>query len=918
MLKSSHTCVWLTTVSTIALAFVSTASAQTNPTVATLSQSASPSDQAEGNNGGIQEVVVTARQRAESLQHVPVAVSAFSQAALKAERIDSGQDLVTAVPNLNYVNSTLSNSFSIRGIGYQVVATAADTGVGIAENNAPLVVSRLSTADFFDVERIEVLRGPQGTLYGRNATGGVINSITAKPSQTFSGSLTGEYGSYNTVRLQGYVNIPLSDAWSLRLAGTYLRHDGYQTNITTGDKIDSRDLYSTRATLAFDPNSKLHTYLMWEHFDENDSFDAGAKAVCAPDPGPSAVGGVAVTNAVARNLLSRGCLRTSVYDPASSTGQPNPLGTLYALNYLAGQLSGTPTLLPGGPRGFRDVAEDRDPAYKVQNDIVQFGADYEVANHLTLKSLTTYTRDHLYSTAYGTPETDFASTPLSPSGLFNDPRFGLGTITTDETLENDHASEWTQEFRLQSNFQSPINFNVGVNYLHLDRKTLLAVGNRAFTDYSEAADAGGGSIYVDPGSSPNGQGHNYYYGLTPYTLTSYAAFGEVYWQMTNDLRLTGGVRYSVDDKKQYLYPIELFQPGEGFPADIASQSVTFREPTGRVVLDWSPHLSFTNSTLLYASYSRGYKVGGFNPPDVVAVAPAYAPEFINAYEVGTKNTLLDGKLQANLTGFFYDYTGYQIGQVVGLTTSTVNVNATVKGAEFESIYQPLRDLRFNFSAGYTNATISGGSSVNVLDRTADDPSLVLLSGITSRCVASGSSVAPLVALIDKGVLPPTVLLGACPSATAPNGAFASSNPAINPLAALGVVIPTSNGVPIDLKGKDLPNTPHWTLSLGAQYIFHLGGDWDATLRGDEYYQSSSFATIYNDFSDKFSSYTNLNLALTFSNKPSGWTVGVYAKNVFNKDAVTGVLTGTDLAGLFRTTFSNDPRIVGVTATKTFR
>src|SRR5690606_13103233 len=163
----------------------------------------------------LEEIVVTAQRRAESIQDVPVAVSAFNANDMAVRRMDDGRDLQLAVPNLNF---TGGNNFQIRGVGDSVGGTTGDVGVGIHHNNAPQVVSRVVTAEAYDVERIEVLRGPQGTLYGRNSTGGVINYITAKPVfDETSFSISAELGNYNSRKFKGMANIPLGDKFALRL-----------------------------------------------------------------------------------------------------------------------------------------------------------------------------------------------------------------------------------------------------------------------------------------------------------------------------------------------------------------------------------------------------------------------------------------------------------------------------------------------------------------------------------------------------------------------------------------------------------------------------------------------------------------------------------------------------------------------------
>ncbi len=189
----------------------------------------------------VEELIVTAQKREESIQRVPMAVSAFSEKALTASRIDGPQNLVLVVPNVQFSRRFVTPNFSIRGIGTKLTSTAADPAVGVHVNNAPLTANRLLETEFYDVERVEVLRGPQGTLYGRNANGGVLNVITAKPTHEFAGSATVELGNYDSQKYKGFVNVPLTDWAALRLAGSVLKRGGFVKNTLT-------DRTSTAAT----------------------------------------------------------------------------------------------------------------------------------------------------------------------------------------------------------------------------------------------------------------------------------------------------------------------------------------------------------------------------------------------------------------------------------------------------------------------------------------------------------------------------------------------------------------------------------------------------------------------------------------------------------------------------------------------
>ena len=200
-------------------------------------------------------------------------MSAFGQDQLQKQKIDGGPNLVLAVPNVNFSkgNFTASN-FQIRGIGSKLVAASGDAATGIHINNAPMVANNLFETEFYDVERVEVLRGPQGTLYGRNATGGVVNIITAKPKiQEWEAMGRAEYGNFSSIKLRGMVNVPLGEMAALRVAGSYLKRGGFGVNTVTGNDADDRLLYGIRGTLFVQPTEDFSFYVMFDHFNEDGS-----------------------------------------------------------------------------------------------------------------------------------------------------------------------------------------------------------------------------------------------------------------------------------------------------------------------------------------------------------------------------------------------------------------------------------------------------------------------------------------------------------------------------------------------------------------------------------------------------------------------------------------------------------------------
>ncbi|HEX5377274.1 MAG TPA: TonB-dependent receptor, partial [Phenylobacterium sp.] len=407
----------------------------------------------------------------------------------------------------------------------------------------------------------------------------------------------------------------------------------------------------------------------------------------------------------------------------------------------------------------------------------------------------------------------------------------------------------------------------------------------------------------------------------PYHLKSTALFGEAYWQMTDNFKWTLGLRYTDDDKKVENHAVALGVLGSGIIAAPAGApaigAVEYKETTGRFGFDWKPELSFTDNTLVYAFYSRGYKAGGLNPAcsPIVGTCPkaTFEPEFVNAFEVGTKNTLLDGSMVLNLTAFHYDYTGYQVSKIVNRTSVNENVDAKIYGAEFESIWSPIEHLRFNTSIGYLHTELGQGSSIDVFNRTQSNPLLtVVKSSQASNCVVKTADAAT--ALAISNATNPFNLLGVCtPASTAGAGTDIGSGAIALGTNAFGGLV--SDGAPVNLKGKELPNSPSWTVTIGAQYTFDFGNGWDAVARADYYHQTETFARIYNSNPDKIDSWQNVNLTLTVANRDKGWVLEGFVKNATDEEAITDFYLTDDSSGLFRNAFFTEPRTYGVAITK---
>jgi len=317
---------------------------------------------------------------------------------------------------------------------------------------------------------------------------------------------------------------------------------------------------------------------------------------------------------------------------------------------------------------------------------------------------------------------------------------------------NGEANQYSMELRFDSHFSGPFNFRIGGYYLH-EQSTGNYYVNASTLDYPGII-LGAFSGLADPACAGTGciLAPSYYNNVGYFnSLTDKAVYGEVYFTVLPDtLKLTAGLRYSEDDKFQ-LGRIELYDTevpigttneqgtitslltSPTTPLGYNQNSATFDEYTGHFTADWTPKVSFTDQTLVYATFSRGYKAGGFNPgvEAGLSVPQTYAPEFINDYELGTKNTLLNGTLQANADLWYYDYTGLQVSEIENNTSVNQNINAKLYGAEGEFVYQPIDQLQFTLNIAETHTGIGANTYlVDPRNPTGGDPKAVLVKDDT--------------------------------------------------------------------------------------------------------------------------------------------------------------------------------------------
>ncbi|WP_299329467.1 TonB-dependent receptor [Parasphingopyxis sp.] len=605
-------------------------------------------------------IIVTAQLREEDIQDVPIAITALTSDDLAAARIEDSLDLQFNAPN---VILSANRNLTIRGVGSQSFGGSNDTNIGILING--VFLQQGSTfGEFFDLERIEVLRGPQGTLFGRNTTGGAINFVSRRPTDEFEGYVSLQLESFEGIRAEGAINIPIADGISQRFAAHYLKRDGYTENLFDGGQIDGRDQYTLRSSTRFEPSDTTTIDLVLTYFEEDSNRANAVKTLCTPDP-------------------AFGCSPNSVDTDFPAANFPID-------NALIGGIVRADTFGPN-PTDLRTVNIDVLPTQHIEDFLATLEINQEIGA-VTLTSVTGY-RDGSNSS-----QRDFdqgirpnAFNPgdfVTPFGPLTVPDNGAGNgvltyllgpgqqISSTDWRSAQYAGgfreQFSQELRLATDLDGAFNFLIGGYYLH-------ATGGGFVDTYMPANRTFG---FVASGNTTNA------------IVDSYAVFGEVYIDLTDNLSILGGLRYTQDDKE-----ITTASGSFALPPPFNGEA-SFDAVTGRAAIEWEP----ADNVNLYASYSRGFKSGGFNPGN--AVNPTFDSEFIDSYEVGAKTELFDNTLTLNAALFRYDYSNLIVGNIVGTLATNVNIPASrVQGFELETVWTPVPELRFEAALGLLDTEI---------------------------------------------------------------------------------------------------------------------------------------------------------------------------------------------------------------------
>ena len=913
-------------------------------------------------------IIVTAQRQSQSLQEVPIAVSAFDATALESQQIENAADLQLTLPNVSFSKGNFTgSSFTIRGIGDLCVGVTCDAATAIHINGSPLFGTRLFETEYFDLERIEVLRGPQGTLFGRNATSGVVNLVTAKPDLgSFGAAGEFEYGNYNSIKAEGVVNVPIGDSIGVRVAGFFLNRDGYTTNLFDNSDVDDRDMYAVRGSLRFEPGADTTLDFMAYYFREDDTRLRNQKQACQRDP-LGVLGCLNnrrdfdITNAnstVGATLSSQEFFAIqgipsvlglgSLYGPDAFAGFDKPddvrtVNTAYTPFYFADEVQlqarleqriGAMTLTATGLYQDTEVDSRQDYFLGIQ-DRTAFATALNVLSGFAANGLPTGLPAPAPafvpgSSAYFTPIVE-ALIPNGPGGVLctsdnDDGNRGAfeGNVLCGETpLSFDRSSEqresWSGEILLSSDFDGAFNFLLGGIYAKSKTTDNSYYVNSFALDYASAILGSFGTL---AGGAPPS-----YFATSMYrnnsleaNLESFGVFGEIYVDLTERLTFTGGLRYN-DDKKDvtarttlisFLNPYAndgepfdspitpltgpsgLFDADPGTPGEQLTQfrEVGFDEITGRAVLDYE----VTPDNSIYASYARGYKSGGINPPlsPVFDVAESFGSETIDAFEIGSKNTFANGALQLNATAFYYKYSGLQLSRIVARTSVNDTIDADIWGVELESVIRPDPDWLVNLTFSYLNAEVAGDQFFsNPRDPGGGDPDAVIIKDISNGANCAVTGPAPGVA--DAFVAGVNAALGLRGPEEFPNDGNLASSGAFSICDVLAGAVPAgsglavlSPGVEVNLKGNKLPQAPEMKVSMGVQYTATFDNGMTLVPRVDVALTGEQYGNIFNGRVNRIEPFVQANAIVQLNSADERWFVRGFVQNIFDSSSVTGL------------------------------
>jgi iron complex outermembrane receptor protein len=805
--------------------------------------------------GALEEVTVTAQRRAENVQDVPIAISAFSASELEKRNVNSPLELIQYVPNLNGNNNTglgSANVYFLRGLGNTESIATFDPPVGTYVDDIYIARQNSNNFGLFDVERIEVLRGPQGTLFGRNTTGGAINLLLRKPGDTLRGFAEVGFGAFGEVSARGSVDLPVNDRLSTQVAAYWRESDGYIDNFTTGKEDNGFDEKGVRAAarlkIADDVTWDAAVNYVYSGTFNKLNFECGTAAA----PGTPASG-------------------------CDDRFNNSAFGTQPVANVLVNVLNATGTGTVPAPTTVANGKAARDEGIDTNTLLVSSNLQVGVGENATMNFITGFMnlqQDYLYDFSEGRQGRTFAGVPVS--GLDTSPLLQRPLIISNAAgvlspngafvlAQQSQGDQFSQEIKVTGEARDgKLRYVTGLYYFREDYATEVADIITSFTTAAPSLAAQVPRAYATTLSADR---------LIENTTRSWAAYFQGDWKFTDALTATVGVRWTdevktvgvTDQRDPRAVPVVggVARPDLrletanlqrlGIPTRLSTSLLT-----PRFALNYEPN----DDVLLFASATRGFRSGGWNVRGTTAqLFTPFKPEKAWTYEAGAKSEWFDNRLRANVTFFYLIDKQFQAPSsfvdAIGVTQFITRNDADFQnqGVEIELQAVPVDGLNLYASLGYQDAKYENVAA-NTLTQLAD-----------------------------------------CRNLRATNQVFSTRCGA-------GIVTPQG-------QIADPVRTPEITAAVGASYEIPIGANWKLTPAVNVVYQSdaetaAANASFYLDQNGIYNidgrgryvagslqeAYTLINASLTFSGGANdNWKLIVDCDNctdeVYTQSAISG-------------------------------
>jgi len=799
------------------------------PSAGALAQESSAQD----TGGLLDEIVVTAQRRAEKVQDVPIAISAFSADQLEKLNVTEALSIGKLIPNLLAFNNTgisTANSYYLRGIGNTESIATFDPPVGTYADDVYISRQNGNNLGLFDVDRIEVLRGPQGTLFGRNTTGGAVNIILRKPAEEFGGYLEAGFGQFNKQTVRGSVDVPISDRFLTKFSGYYVEDDGYVSNPVTGeDDLNRTDTFGLRAAFRWLATDSVTWDLSAQYIEDNGlnmlNFAAGPGGVAYRNGQvggplvPIAAGGVQV------DLISwrAGLAPTS---PSAQSVEARCGGTITRSRFACTGMRQTGTPLAGLITGSK---ANLNLGNKVENTFITSNVQVEtglgelsfITGYVDLTqefAIDFFNGNLLRNTSATNGVALGAPIPVDPVGGFVIANVG-------------EHKQLSQEIKLNGELNESIRYVAGAYYLDESNKT-------DFADiFGITVPVAGSVIPVSLVLEDR---------ILQNDVKAWAAYTQ--WDVTfaDAFTLTVGGRYTDETKEVAFTP----NPNPRIATPIANRVSSANLVAAGIPLELNTKLFTPRVALKYdinpdvnvfASATRGFKSGGWNARGTTSVAnQAFNPEKVWAYEAGLRSEWFDRKLRFNVTAFVTDVQDLQTpsafvapnGAISFITRNFAGLDN--KGLEVELIASPVEGLTMFAFLGLQDAKYVD------INPTIITQQRECLAGINGQ--AGGN-----VARCNQGI--------------------------VNP----------SGGIAPPVRTPD-------TLTLGGSYDFRFGSD--LTLTPNVLWSRTGPNNVGTNGAPPslVAAYDQVDLGLTLAHEAGGWSVQANCRNCTNTSQIVSSLS----------------------------